>query len=50
MLAMKLKFSTRKLVDEPLLMRGIHPALRADVTWEAKRSLVQQSGLLQACR
>ncbi len=48
--ALELRHHGRRLIDEATVLRSLHPAMRADVTWEAQRGLVQVSGLLQACR
>lgn len=48
--ALELRFHSRRLIDESVVLRFLHPALRADIVWEAQRALVDASGLLQACR
>lgn len=48
--ALELRFHSRRLIDEAAVLRYMHPALRADIVWEAHRALVDMSGLLQACR
>lgn len=48
--ALELRFHSRRLIDDAVVLRYLHPALRADIVWEAQRALVDASGLLQACR